>query len=305
MINRNFILSIAKTYKYKAFGDLKYESGTYDNNHRFAGKELDETGLYYFGARYYDKGIGRFLSTDPFPGYLSIPSTMHAYNYCGNNPTNFVDPLGMSWPGHWPPPRGAEEDCNDYLNRKYGNDKYAPADKGDYDSALWYDNSYYHFGHEDPDKLFTTTEVAKQLNTNYNQEDKKRNDLTPKGDQSVEYNITSMDATAVKQQSPEYLVPPPFNFKTIIKMPLISHGDKLFEKPTYWKKMSIMGSQPVYYLPPLVGGAIGFHFLGPEGGIAVFIIVGGGTYWYMHEKAVNNDYIENYDLDSHIYNPRR
>ena len=32
---------------------------------------------------------------DPFPGYRSIPSTMHPYNYCSNNPVNYVDPLGM------------------------------------------------------------------------------------------------------------------------------------------------------------------------------------------------------------------
>jgi len=133
-----FGAEIAKQYKYLAFGETKYESGTYSDTHIFTGKELDETGLYYFGARYYDKGIGRFLSTDPFPGYLSIPSTMHPYNYCANNPVNFVDPLGMGWPNdYWPPPHGAGEDCCDYLNRKYGNHNYAPAEtEGNYEFEL-------------------------------------------------------------------------------------------------------------------------------------------------------------------------
>jgi len=114
---------------------------------------------------------------------------MHAYNYCANNPVNFVDPLGMGWwPDTWPPPRGAEEDCSDYLDRKYNSNR-ADENEGTvpyYDP--WSDISYFNFGHENPDKLFTTTEVAKQLNTNYNQEDKAFYDRNPKGDQSVEYS---------------------------------------------------------------------------------------------------------------------
>ena len=37
-----------------------------ENNKQFVGKEKDkETGLYYFGARYMNDKIGRFISTDP------------------------------------------------------------------------------------------------------------------------------------------------------------------------------------------------------------------------------------------------
>jgi len=105
MINRNysplvitksgFLPSIAKTYKYKAFGETKYESGSYDNNHKFTGKELDETGLYYFGARYNDKSLGRFLSTDPVLNIGDDPQNLNPYIYCKNNPLRFVDPSGL------------------------------------------------------------------------------------------------------------------------------------------------------------------------------------------------------------------
>ncbi|USN45944.1 MAG: RHS repeat-associated core domain-containing protein [Candidatus Woesearchaeota archaeon] len=52
-------------------------------------KELDESGLYFFGARYYDPNIGRFTGVDPV-------RSNHAYSYVGNNPMNSVDPTGMA-----------------------------------------------------------------------------------------------------------------------------------------------------------------------------------------------------------------
>lgn len=91
--------TIAKQYKYKAFGDLKYESGSYDNNHIFSGKELDETGLYYFGARYYDKSLGRFLSTDPVLKVGDDPQALNPYIYCKNNPLRYIDPDKKAVPG--------------------------------------------------------------------------------------------------------------------------------------------------------------------------------------------------------------
>ncbi len=52
------------------------------------GKELDESDLYYFGARYYDQNLGRFISVDPV-------KENESYSYVRNNPLNFVDPTGM------------------------------------------------------------------------------------------------------------------------------------------------------------------------------------------------------------------
>jgi len=50
-------------------------------------KELDESDLYYFGARYYDSNLGRFTSVDPI-------TNIKPYNYVNNNPEKFVDPDG-------------------------------------------------------------------------------------------------------------------------------------------------------------------------------------------------------------------
>jgi len=176
--------TVLKRYNYTAFGSALSDSGSFDNDYRYTSQAIDENDLYYMHARFYDNSIGRFLSTDPFPGYRSIPSTMHSYNYCGNNPVNFVDPMGMDYWYRHPDPNTGEGGYYVFTTYTDASNNKRPRD---YDSALWSDNSYYHFGHEDPDVLHTAAEVGKQLNTNSNQQDKERNDLTPKGDMKTEY----------------------------------------------------------------------------------------------------------------------
>ena len=56
----------------------------------FTGKEKDVTGLYYFGARYYDPEIGRFITEDPGQDGEDW------FGYCGNNPVGYFDPDGLA-----------------------------------------------------------------------------------------------------------------------------------------------------------------------------------------------------------------
>lgn len=58
----------------------------------FNGKELDEeTGLYYYGARYYEPQISRWLTVDPMAERYGGWSP---YNYTLNNPVIYIDPDG-------------------------------------------------------------------------------------------------------------------------------------------------------------------------------------------------------------------
>lgn len=65
---------------------------------RFTGKRVSaQSGLYDFGARWYDPEIGRFQQIDPIVQSPFAPVTLNAYAYAGNNPVNNVDPDGRGF----------------------------------------------------------------------------------------------------------------------------------------------------------------------------------------------------------------
>ena len=84
-------------YEYLPFGETlaqQNQSTYYNNGYKFNGKEQDEeTGFYYYGARYYEPGSSIWLSVDPlaeqFQGWTP-------YNYTLQNPVNLTDPTGMA-----------------------------------------------------------------------------------------------------------------------------------------------------------------------------------------------------------------
>ncbi|MFX1535259.1 MAG: choice-of-anchor D domain-containing protein, partial [Promethearchaeota archaeon] len=85
---------------YDPYGGIqKTWENTYDPKLKFSGKERDnDSGLDYFGARYYGHSSYRFISTDPVINReeaISNPQLWNLYSYCRNNPVTFVDPTGM------------------------------------------------------------------------------------------------------------------------------------------------------------------------------------------------------------------
>ena len=82
---------------YNHYGEVFVEerNGSWASPYLFNAKELDEeTGLYYYGARYLNPSIALWLSTNPLQG--KYPG-MSPYNYCAGNPVKLVDPDGEDW----------------------------------------------------------------------------------------------------------------------------------------------------------------------------------------------------------------
>ena len=98
---------VAETLYYP-YGLTRYSHNGDDVHHLYTGKELDATGLYYYGARYYDPTTAQFLSVDPhfaeaigkdaedggFIRLLREPHVANMYAYSLLNPVKYVDPDG-------------------------------------------------------------------------------------------------------------------------------------------------------------------------------------------------------------------
>ena len=82
-------------YAYGPFGELIYARGPNASScpFRYATKYWDEeTRLYNFGKRFFDPITGQWLSREP----LGESESLNLYSYCGNDPVNFVDVLGLA-----------------------------------------------------------------------------------------------------------------------------------------------------------------------------------------------------------------
>ena len=85
--------------EYGPYGEvIAADAGTATVRQRFNGKELDETGLADYGARYVNHALGRWLSRDPVA--LMDPTlagqSANLYAFSNNNPVRFIDPKGLS-----------------------------------------------------------------------------------------------------------------------------------------------------------------------------------------------------------------
>lgn len=105
--------TVVERYAYDAYGCVTISDGSgalvpvnswgsphsaIGNPYIFTGRQLDEeTGLYYYRARFYDCVKGRFLQRDPL-GYVD---GVNLYEYVHGNPINLTDPTGETWKGSW------------------------------------------------------------------------------------------------------------------------------------------------------------------------------------------------------------
>src|SRR5262249_39082133 len=77
---------------YGPYGNSRYRAGTMGTAKGFTGQYQDATGLDYYGARYYDPVVGRFLSVDTVEGN---GVGIDPYAYVGGNPETDTDPTGQ------------------------------------------------------------------------------------------------------------------------------------------------------------------------------------------------------------------
>ena len=88
--------TVVETNHYYPFGGL-FSTSTNVQPYKYNGKELDTKGglnWYDYGARHYDAALGRWFVVDPLAEKYYAESL---YTYCGSNPINRIDPLGMDW----------------------------------------------------------------------------------------------------------------------------------------------------------------------------------------------------------------
>lgn len=96
-------IEVLEENNYYPFG-LKHEgynslAGNQSYNYKYNGKELQETGMYDYGARFYMPDIGRWFVPDPL---AEKDRRWSPYRYAYDNPIRFIDPDGMweDWVEH-------------------------------------------------------------------------------------------------------------------------------------------------------------------------------------------------------------
>ncbi|TFH43717.1 MAG: hypothetical protein E4G96_00455, partial [Chrysiogenales bacterium] len=91
---------IVSKLHYKPYGEIALKTGSDPAYHKFNSHRLDdESGLYYYNARYYDPHIGRFITPDTIVPDPGNSQSLNRYMYVEGNPITLNDPSGSrpSW----------------------------------------------------------------------------------------------------------------------------------------------------------------------------------------------------------------
>src|SRR5437899_273674 len=89
--------SVVASYRYDPFGNLISSSGSLAgaNTYRFSSKEFHvQSGMYYYGERFYDPNLQRWINQDPLGEYGGI----NLFGFAFNDPINLVDADGRIVP---------------------------------------------------------------------------------------------------------------------------------------------------------------------------------------------------------------
>jgi RHS repeat-associated protein len=84
--------NIQNSYAYSPYGQSQTVGPDSANNpNQYTSRENDNTGLYYYRARYYDPVLKRFVSSDP----IGLAGGLNTYSYVRGSPVIFADPNGL------------------------------------------------------------------------------------------------------------------------------------------------------------------------------------------------------------------
>jgi RHS repeat-associated protein len=87
--------ALVSSMTYLPYGEIRSSAGTLPTERQFTGQRRDGlSGLYFYNARYYDAGLGRFISPDIFVLDEANPQDLNRYSYVRNNPAKYTDPSG-------------------------------------------------------------------------------------------------------------------------------------------------------------------------------------------------------------------
>jgi RHS repeat-associated protein len=83
--------AVQNAYLYDAWGVVKSQTGTLANDFGYTAREFGEAELWFYRARYYQAGIGRFIAEDP----IGLAAGRNLLAYSNSNPILGTDPLGL------------------------------------------------------------------------------------------------------------------------------------------------------------------------------------------------------------------
>ena len=92
--------AVVRRISYEVWGSVQSNlptlgTASLDSAEKYTGQRYDEeTSLSYYGARYYDASLGRFIGADAVIASQYRSGALQPYAYVESNPLNFVDPSG-------------------------------------------------------------------------------------------------------------------------------------------------------------------------------------------------------------------